>query len=141
MPEHCQTGLPMPLMPPPPPDVHHQLLHHTAAALIEAERFCAADTVMVVHSFSPERRWFGAFGRFVGWFCLVGEVGVPAVFSAPGTGDQWSVGRVAKPAIERHEENYSVRSGLDPNAFHETSALIVDNLGFADDYLCNVSVI
>lgn len=48
-----------------PPDVHYQLLHRTAAALIEAERFCATDAAMVVHSFSPQRRWFGAYERFV----------------------------------------------------------------------------
>lgn len=48
-----------------PPDVHYQLLHRAAAALIEAERFYATDAAMVVHSFSPQRRWFGAYERFV----------------------------------------------------------------------------
>jgi len=47
-----------------PPDVHYQLLHRTAAALIEAARFCVTDAAMVVHSFSPQRRWFGAYERF-----------------------------------------------------------------------------
>lgn len=47
-----------------PPDVHYQLLHRAAAALIEAERFCATDAAMVVHSFSPQRRWFEAYERF-----------------------------------------------------------------------------
>lgn len=54
-----------------PPDVHYQLLHRTAAALIEAERFCASDAAMLVHSWSPERRWFSAFARFAALF--VGE--------------------------------------------------------------------
>jgi hypothetical protein len=48
-----------------PADVHYQLLHRTASALIEAERFGAADAAMIVHSFSPERRWHAAFVRFV----------------------------------------------------------------------------
>lgn len=47
-----------------PTDVHYQLLHRTASALVEAERFCASDAAMIVHSFSPERRWFDAFERF-----------------------------------------------------------------------------
>ncbi|USU03883.1 hypothetical protein NF699_12495 [Sphingomonadaceae bacterium OTU29LAMAA1] len=47
-----------------PPDVHYQLLHRTASALIEAERFCATDAAMLVHSFSPQRRWFEAYERF-----------------------------------------------------------------------------
>lgn len=48
-----------------PPDVRYQLLHRTAAALIEAERFDAGMAGMIVHSFSPERRWFEDFERFV----------------------------------------------------------------------------
>lgn len=47
-----------------PPDVHYQLLHRTASALIEAHRFDANCAGMIVHSFSPERRWFDAFARF-----------------------------------------------------------------------------
>jgi hypothetical protein len=67
-----------------PPDVHYQLLHRTAAALIEAERFCVTDAAMVVHSFSPQRRWFGAYERFVGLFDLQAEIGAPSVASLPG---------------------------------------------------------
>lgn len=48
-----------------PPEVHYQLLHRTASALIEADRFFARDAAMIVHSFSPERRWFEAYERFV----------------------------------------------------------------------------
>jgi hypothetical protein len=68
-----------------PPEVHYQLLHRTAAALIEAERFCATDAAMVVHSFSPQRRWFGAFEQFVRLFGLQAEVGVPAAIAVPGS--------------------------------------------------------
>ncbi len=62
-----------------PPDVHYQLLHRTAAALIEADRFCATDAAMVVQSFSPERRWFDAFGRFA---ALIGAAAAPDRASA-----------------------------------------------------------
>lgn len=47
-----------------PPDIRYQLLHRTASALIEAERFDAMLAGMIVHSFSPDRRWYGEFVRF-----------------------------------------------------------------------------
>ena len=48
-----------------PPDVHYQLLHRTVSALVEADRFDCEDAAMIVHSFSPERRWFEAYAKFV----------------------------------------------------------------------------
>ena len=48
-----------------PDHVHYQLLHRSVAALIEADLFAAQHAAMIVHSFSPERRWFDAFARFV----------------------------------------------------------------------------
>jgi hypothetical protein len=51
------------------PSLRYQLFHRTAAAVIEADRFMTAAAAMVVHSFSPERRWFSefaAFGRLFG---------------------------------------------------------------------------
>ena len=48
-----------------PDHIHYQLLHRTVSALIEANRFDAADAAMIVHSFSPERRWFDEFAAFV----------------------------------------------------------------------------
>ena len=48
-----------------PGEVHYQLLHRSVSALIEADRFAANRAAMIVHSFSPERRWFDAFARFV----------------------------------------------------------------------------
>lgn len=48
-----------------PGEVHYQLLHRSVSALIEAERFAANRAAMIVHSFSPERRWFDAYARFV----------------------------------------------------------------------------
>lgn len=56
-----------------PPDLHYQLLHRTASALIEADRFKTDAAAMIVHSFSPQRRWFDAFARFVSLFgCTAG---------------------------------------------------------------------
>ncbi|NQW20043.1 MAG: hypothetical protein HQ477_04870 [Chloroflexi bacterium] len=49
--------------------VRYQLLHRTASALIEAERYSATTTVMLVHSFSSEGMWFEdyeAFGAALG---------------------------------------------------------------------------
>lgn len=66
-----------------PPDVHYQLLHRTASAVIEAGRFATNDAAMIVHSFSPERRWFDAYRRFCGVLGCSAEVGVPAVVTTP----------------------------------------------------------
>lgn len=67
-----------------PTDVHYQLLHRTASALIEAERFSTADAAMIVHSFSPERRWFEAFERFCAALgCGTVEPGQAVVLTVP----------------------------------------------------------
>jgi hypothetical protein len=57
-------GLKLPL----PGDTYYQLLHRTASALIEAQRFKTDAAAMVVHSFSPEKRWFEAFEQFASLF-------------------------------------------------------------------------
>lgn len=48
-----------------PGEVHYQLLHRSVSALIEAERCAANRAAMIVHSFSPARKWFEAYARFV----------------------------------------------------------------------------
>lgn len=48
-----------------PTNVRYQLVHRTVSALIEAERFNATSAGMIVHSFSPQRRWFEDFAEFV----------------------------------------------------------------------------
>lgn len=48
-----------------PTQIRYQLLHRTVSALIEAERFSATSAGMIVHSFSPHRRWFDDFAAFV----------------------------------------------------------------------------
>jgi hypothetical protein len=58
-----------------PSDVHYQLLHRAAAALIEADRFKTDDAAMIVHSFSPQNRWFDAFARFVSLFDCEARLG------------------------------------------------------------------
>lgn len=66
-----------------PPDVHYQLLHRTASAVIEAERFHASGAAMIVHSFSPERRWFEAFKRFCEVLGQDAAIDVPATVPIP----------------------------------------------------------
>jgi hypothetical protein len=44
--------------------VRYQLLHRTASAVIEARRFGARHTVMLVHSFSDGDLWFNEFRKF-----------------------------------------------------------------------------
>jgi hypothetical protein len=61
----CQLlGLTLPL----PNDIRYQLLHRTASAVIEARRFKTDAAAMIVHSFSPERKWFEDLVRFVSLF-------------------------------------------------------------------------
>jgi hypothetical protein len=57
-------GLTLPL----PNDIRYQLLHRTASAVIEAQRFNTEAAVMLVHSFSSDRKWFGDFVRFASLF-------------------------------------------------------------------------
>ncbi len=54
--------------------VRYQLLHRSAAAVIEAERFSASSAAMVVHSFSPDRRWHADYKRFAQLLGCVGDV-------------------------------------------------------------------
>jgi hypothetical protein len=58
-----------------PPDLHYQLLHRTVSALIEADRFKTDAAAMIVHSFSPQHRWFEAFAHFVSLFGCTAEPG------------------------------------------------------------------
>jgi hypothetical protein len=64
-----------------PGHVRYQLLHRTVSALIEANRFNCADAAMIVHSFSPDKRWFGDFETFVGLFGTGVRAGVPVTIS------------------------------------------------------------
>lgn len=67
-----------------PGDVHYQLVHRTVAALIEADNFDAAHAAMIVHSFSPEHRWFDEFARFVALLGGEATVGRASVVEVPG---------------------------------------------------------
>ncbi len=60
---------------PVPSDVYYQLLHRTAAAVIEARRFKTDAACMIVHSFSPTRKWYAAFERFAALFGVPAEAG------------------------------------------------------------------
>ncbi|MCK1498654.1 hypothetical protein [Bradyrhizobium sp. 188] len=60
---------------PPPDHVHYQLLHRTASAILEAERFKADDAAVIVHSFSPDNKWFDAYAAFLSLFGLTAEPG------------------------------------------------------------------
>ncbi|WP_404479308.1 DUF6946 family protein [Novosphingobium sp. BL-52-GroH] len=66
-----------------PPDVHYQLLHRTASALIEAERLHAKDAAMIVHSFSPENRWYEAFEQFAHVLGVSVQLGEGASINVP----------------------------------------------------------
>ncbi len=60
-----------------PEGIRYQLLHRTVSALLVAEEFGAAATVMLVQSFSPTDMWYGdfeAFAELLGTQCGIGEV-------------------------------------------------------------------
>jgi hypothetical protein len=48
--------------------LRYQLFHRTASAVVEADRFMTGAAAMIVHSFSPEKRWFEDYDRFVQLF-------------------------------------------------------------------------
>ena len=56
-------------------DVRYQLFHRTASAVVEAQRFGASGAAMIVHSFSPDARWFEDYARFCALFGLTAKAG------------------------------------------------------------------
>jgi hypothetical protein len=46
--------------------LRYQLLHRTASALIEAERYSATTSVILVNSFSAEKMWLDDYVDFAG---------------------------------------------------------------------------
>lgn len=78
-----------------PDHIHYQLLHRTVSALIEAHRFNARQAAMIVHSFSPTKKWFDAFATFVDLLgggevrpnepVVIHNVGIPLILG-------WAVG-------------------------------------------------
>lgn len=56
-------------------DIRYQLLHRTASAVIEARRFGARHTVVLVHSFSPTHAWFDDYKRFAALYDTTPEDG------------------------------------------------------------------
>lgn len=51
---------------PPKGHLRYQLLHRAASAIIECKRFRGRTPAMIVHSFSPEKKWFEDYSVFVG---------------------------------------------------------------------------
>ena len=51
-------------------NIRYQLLHRTVSALIEADRLCAANALMLVHSFSEKNAWFDEYADFLSLFEL-----------------------------------------------------------------------
>jgi uncharacterized protein DUF6946 len=79
------------------PTLRYQLFHRTAAAILLAQRFFAQVAVLVVHSFSPDHRWycdFEAFGDALGVktsrgsLAAVGVRGGVELFLGWASGDQ-----------------------------------------------------
>jgi len=58
-----------------PDTTRYQLLHRTGSALLAAQAFSASAAVMLVHSFSPEHRWFDDFVAFAALFEATPRVG------------------------------------------------------------------
>ena len=65
------------------PGIRYQLLHRTASAVVEAQRFLTRSAAMVVHSFSPNNRWFEDYARFAALFGHEATVGRLSTASLP----------------------------------------------------------
>jgi hypothetical protein len=57
----------------PPDHIRYQLLHRTASALSEAKWFYAKISVMLIHSFSQDHKWFEDYSEFLGLFDKIGK--------------------------------------------------------------------
>jgi hypothetical protein len=57
--------------------IRYQLLHRTASALIEGERYRAAASVLLVHSFSTRQAGWADYRAFLKLFGVRAEVGIP----------------------------------------------------------------
>lgn len=67
-------------------DLRYQLFHRCASAILEAKRFNASYAVMLVHSFSQQKRWyedFTSFSEAIGAETTVGDVRVADLPSGP----------------------------------------------------------
>jgi len=54
-------------------NIRYQLLHRTASAIKEAQEMNTANALILVHSFSPESKWFVDYAEFVRLFNLLPE--------------------------------------------------------------------
>ena len=68
---------------PPAPNLRYQLFHRTAAAVVEARGFGTAAAAMIVHSFSPDHRWFDDFADFCEVFAGAPGSDAPACVRLP----------------------------------------------------------
>jgi hypothetical protein len=89
--------------------VYYQLLHRAAAAVIEARRFKTDVACMIVHSFSPTKRWFDAFAAFVELFGQRAEPnkliplrpsGTPPLYTGWATGDERFLAETVRPTLD-----------------------------------------
>ncbi|UWQ16942.1 DUF6946 family protein [Jannaschia sp. M317] len=62
-----------------PDTIRYQLLHRTASAILAARRYHTTRAMMVVQSFSPERRWFDDYGAFLALLGLDARDGAPVM--------------------------------------------------------------
>jgi hypothetical protein len=58
----------------PPLNIRYQLFHRMASAIWEARRFNAKYALMIVHSFSPEHKWFSDYQDFLGLFDVASKI-------------------------------------------------------------------
>jgi hypothetical protein len=87
-----------------PGDIRYQLLHRAVSAIRLARDFFAESAVMVVHSFSPDKKWMGDFERFAkllgteaewGELAFAGERGGVPFYLGWVVGDQRFRGRAS----------------------------------------------
>lgn len=80
-------------------DLRYQLFHRTASAVLEAQRFGTGAAAMIVHSFSPDHRWFEDFAAFAA--CLgIPDIQRGTLYASPAPSRVplyigWAQGRIA----------------------------------------------
>ena len=67
----------------PPDNLRYQLFHRTASAILEARRFNADESAMIIQSFSQEHKWFEDFSEFCKLFEFKADINNPYTLSLP----------------------------------------------------------
>ena len=92
-----------------PDDVRYQLLHRSVSAILTAEQFGATSAVMLIHSFSREKKWlddFVRFGELLGVAAQPDQVCAVPGFTRPSFHIGWCCGNLTFASVDLREDDH-----------------------------------